>query len=330
MGCLRSALVGPGRWTSGSRAFRVISSLKQLIGLGLVLVGCATQGAEEGRVRVVATTTLVADLVRQLGGERVRVEALMGAGVDPHLYKASAGDVARLGRAQVVFYSGLHLEGRMQAVLEGLASRGRKVVAVSSGVPASELLRPDGFDAHPDPHIWGDPVLWKRAGELVVATLVEIDPRGAAEYRRRGEDFGSLLDGLLEWGRRRVHEVPEARRVLVTSHDAFRYFGRALGLEVVGVQGISTAAAAGLADVTKVVDLTRSRGLPAVFIESSVSPATMERISRDAGVQVGGELFSDALGRPGDIRESGGERYDVGTYAGMFKHNVNTVVNALR
>lgn len=289
-----------------------------------------TTNVAHGKLRVTATTTIVADLVRQVGGDRVEIEALMGAGVDPHLYKASASDVTKLSRAEVIFYSGLFLEGRMDDVLKGLARRSRKVFAVAEAVPAEKLIRPAQFQGHPDPHVWGDPELWKKAVDAVAQGLIEADPSGTDGYRARAQKLRDELDQLREWALKRVSEVPANQRVLITSHDAFNYFGIAFGFEVVGVQGISTVTEAGLADIAKVVDLVRERRLKAVFVESSVSPATIERISKDSGARIGGELFSDALGKAGDVREVGGERYDVGTYVGMLKHNVNTVVEALK
>lgn len=254
----------------------------------------------------------------------------MGPGVDPHLYKASAGDVSRLGRAEVVFYSGLFLEGRMEDVLKRLEQRGRRVISVTEGIPVEQLFRPPQFEGHPDPHVWGDPTLWKQAVERVAKGLSEVAPQSAAAFHRRAVAYQGELDRFREWGKKRVAEIPPSARVLITSHDAFNYFGRAFGFEVVGVQGISTVTEAGLADITKVSDLVKERKLKAIFVESSVSPATIERISKDSGARIGGELFSDALGAVGDVREKGGEKYDVGTYLGMLKHNMNTVVDALR
>ncbi|MCC7373660.1 MAG: zinc ABC transporter substrate-binding protein [Verrucomicrobiales bacterium] len=304
--------------------------LRGLLGCALLPWLAATGAPEKARLRVVATTTLVADLVREVGGERVEVAALMGAGVDPHLYKASAGDVARLGSARAVFYSGLFLEGKMEEVFKKLKARGVSVFAAAEAVPESERLRPANFEGHPDPHVWGDPRLWKLAAKSVADGLATLDAEGAAEYRSRAESYGARMDQIFAWGVKRAAEIPPKQRVLITSHDAFNYFGRAFGFEVVGVQGISTVTEAGLADMTKVVDLVKSRQLKAVFVESSVPPATIRRISQDTGAKVGGELFSDALGTPGEMHEAGGERYDVGTYLGMLRHNLNTVVEALR
>lgn len=308
----------PG-WAGRGRLPRLLLAL-------LALVVSALPGP--AAVRVTATTTLVADLARAVGGELVEVTALMGPGVDPHLYKPSAGDVRALQRAEVILYSGLQLEGRMTEVLESLRQRGRKVFAVAEAVPVERRLAGD-YGAY-DPHVWGDPELWALAAGAAARGLAEADPAHAARYTAAAAALAKEFRALRDWGRAQVIQIPEGRRVLVTSHDAFRYFGRAFGLEVVGVQGLSTATEAGLADVTRIADLVKRRGVKAVFVESSVPPATIERISKDSGAVIGGELFSDALGAPGELVEVAGERHDVGTYAGMLRHNLLTVVTALR
>ncbi len=303
-----------------------------LLALGFTLALAVTQKATAAApaVRAVATTTIVADLVKEIGGDRVAVQSLMGPGVDPHLYKASAGDISVLGSADIIFYTGLKLEGRMEDLLRRMGRRGRKVVAVADVIPAEKLLRKEGSEGHPDPHVWGDPQLWSMVIDPVRDGLSAVDPAGATDYARRADAYRQRMTALREWAAGRLAAIPSGQRVLVTSHDAFAYFGRAFGLEVVGVQGISTVAEAGLADITRVADQVRRRGVKAVFVESSVPPGTIQRISSDAGAKVGGELYSDALGTPGEIQEAGGERYDVGTYLGMLKHNVNTVADALR
>jgi manganese/zinc/iron transport system substrate-binding protein len=282
------------------------------------------------KLPVVTTTTMVTDLVRRVGGERTEVVGLMGPGVDPHLYKPSANDVTRVGRAQVIFYSGLMLEGRMGDLFAKMARRGKKVYAVTESVPEDQLLEPAAFEGHWDPHVWGDPVLWAACVDTVVGALIENDPAGRAGYEQRGAVLKQEYAALAAWAKARAKELPADRRVLITSHDAFNYFGRAFGLEVVGVQGISTVTEAGLADITRIVDFIKERQVKAVFIESSVSPATIERISRDSGARIGGELFSDALGEPGKMETAGGHTYDLGTYEGWVRHNINTVVDALK
>lgn len=280
-------------------------------------------------IPVTATTTMVADLVRQVGGNRVQVESLMGPGVDPHLYKATAGDVLKLQKAQVIFYGGLHLEGRMTDVFTRIARQGRKVYAVAELMPEDRLLHPEGTEGLEDPHVWFDPELWAHAVDVVIEGLTTVDAAGAEHYRTRGASTRAEILDTHAWAKERLAAIPPAKRVLVTSHDAFAYFGRAYDFRVVAIQGISTVTEAGLADVVAMIDFIKREQVPAIFVESSVPHATIERVSRDSGARVGGELFSDALGAPGDIHTANGESYDVGTWTGMFKFNVNTIAAAL-
>lgn len=284
------------------------------------------QGAAAPKVRVAATTGMVADLVKQVGGDRVEVEALMGAGVDPHLYKATASDVARLQKADVIFYSGLVLEGKMQDIFSRMARTKKFVYPVTEGVPVEQLLEPKEFEGHYDPHVWFDVTLWSKCADMVVKGLAEADPKGADEYRKRGAETQARMKALHEWAVKRAAELPKEKRILVTSHDAYNYFGRAYGFQVVGLQGVSTVTEAGMADMAKLSDFIKKNGVKAIFVESSVSHKTIERISQDAGVKIGGELFSDAMGTPGE-KENG---YDLGTYEGMIKHNLNTIVDSLK
>lgn len=288
--------------------------------------------AADGRPLVVATVTMVHDLVQEIGGERVRVEGLMGPGVDPHTYKPKITDSALLEEAAAVFYSGLHLEGKMQESLEKLAGRRDGVHAVTAGIPVDRLLEPqEEFEDHHDPHVWGDPELWKATIPVVVEGLTAIDPEGADYYERRGEEYAAQLDDLKAWALRRVAEVPEDQRLLVTSHDAFFYFGRAFGFEVRGLQGVSTVSEAGLKDRAELVDYIRARKIRTIFPESSVNPKAIAAVATEAGVAASKEeLFSDAMGVPGDVVTHHGESYDKGTYLGMVKHNVNTIVDGLK
>ena len=283
----------------------------------------------EAKLTVVATTSMITDLVRSIGGERVDVHGLMGPGVDPHLYKPTAGDVARLQKAKIVFYNGLMLEGQMGELLGRLAKT-RKVVALGEALPKDRLLNPDGSAGHPDPHIWGDAELWSLCVDAVTKELAEADPAGASIYATAANSYRTSLLETHAWARRRCETIPKEHRVLITSHDAFNYLGRAYGFEVVGVQGISTAAEAGLADVVHVIDLVKQRRVKAVFVESSVSRSTIDRISADSGARIGGELFSDAVGTRGKLHHVDGESYDEGTVIGMLKHNINTIVEALK
>jgi manganese/zinc/iron transport system substrate-binding protein len=302
--------------------------------LFLLLVGCggSDDTSENGNhpLKVVCTTTMVTDLVEAVGGDSVEVLGLMGPGVDPHLFKPTASDVTKLQGADVIFYSGLHLEGRMAELFSKLEARDKAVYAVTAGIPATALLAPPEFEGHPDPHVWGDASLWAQTVPTVVEALSEATPSHAAAFKERGEAYTAEMKALHEWAKKRVAELPKPKRILVTSHDAFNYLGRAYGFQVVGVQGISTVTEAGLADVAKVVDFIKANGVKAIFVESSVPRVTIERISQDSGAVVGGELFSDAMGAPGQIEEVAGETYDVGTYSGMLKHNINTAVEALK
>lgn len=301
------------------------AGMSRLLACLLLLVTVGFPAAQ-ARLRVVTTTSIVTDLVRQVAGDFAQVEGLMGPGVDPHLYKPTAADIVRLQRAEVIFYNGLMLEGRMTDVFTKLARSKRHVYAVTESIPETELLQPAAFEGHFDPHVWFDVQLWAKCVDTIVEGLAAADAANADAYRRQGEAVRARLATLHAWARAKAEELPAERRVLVTSHDAYNYFGRAYGFTVVGLQGISTATEAGLADVARLSDFIRSRGVKAVFVESSVSPATIERVARDSGARVGGELFSDAMGEPGQIE--GG--YNLGTYEGMIKHNLSTIVDALK
>lgn len=284
-----------------------------------VLLVSSTAAAE---VRVVATTTVVADLVRQVGGERVSVESLMADGVDPHSYRATPRDADRLLRADVIVASGLHLEGKLAQLLERL-SRRRNVVAVAEAVPEAKLL-PIGNGLF-DPHVWFDAALWSHCPAVVAEALAKLDAAGAAGYQQRAEAYAARLQRLDAEVRARLAGIPAARRVLITAHDAFRYFGRAYGLEVVGVQGTSTESEAGLADMNRLVELVVSRGIPAVFVETSVADRNVTALREGAAARgqqlsLGGRLYSDALGPAGS---------DGDTLERALLANVETIVAAL-
>jgi manganese/zinc/iron transport system substrate-binding protein len=278
----------------------------------------------EGRLNIVATTGMVADVARNVGGSRVAVVSLMGPGVDPHLYKASEGDVRRLYRADVVFYSGLHLEARMGEVLEQMSSRAR-TVPIAQVVPRERLMAPPEFAGAYDPHVWFDVAMWAMTVDTVARTLAAADPAHAAEYRTNADRYRAELEALDRYVRQQAARVPAERRVLITAHDAFNYFGRAYGFQVRGLQGISTAAEAGTADVQALARFIAERRIPAVFVESSIPRRTIEAVqeavaARGFRVEIGGSLHSDALGSPGTPE---------GTYAGMVRHNIDTLVGAL-
>jgi len=311
-------------WSPGSLARRVAFLWLMVV---TALPGFADSPRPAGGVvKVTATTTMVADMVRAVGGDRVAVQGLMGPGVDPHLYKASASDVTKLQRADVIFYSGLLLEGKLQDVFARMARTKKHVYAVTEAIAEKQLLEPESFGGHYDPHVWFEVPLWEKCVETVVKGLGDFDPTSRDYFEKRGQAVHAQMRALHEWALQKAAELPKEKRILITSHDAFNYFGRAYGFQVVGLQGISTVEEASLASMAKLADFVKKHQVKAIFVETSVSPAAIKRISEDAGVRIGGEIFSDAMGTPGQI-ESG---YDLGTYEGMIKHNLNTIVNALK
>ena len=288
-------------------------------------LGCGAPERGDQQIEVVCTTGMVADLARNIGGDRIAVVGMMGPGVDPHYYKASQGDLAKLTAANLILFNGLFLEGKLEDVFAKMARR-KQVLAVAEHLPEERLLRPPEFEGHFDPHIWFDVSLWAQTIEPVVARLSALDPDGAAVYRQNGARYRARLDSLHQWVVEQVALLPEARRVLITAHDAFGYFGRAYGVEVVGLQGISTVAEYGVNDVTRLVDLIVEREVKAIFVESSVPVRSIEAVregclERGFPVEIGGTLYSDAMGAAG----SGAD-----TYVGMVESNVNTLVGALR
>ncbi|NTU64144.1 MAG: zinc ABC transporter solute-binding protein [Chloroflexi bacterium] len=275
-------------------------------------------------INAVTTIGMIGDIVKNVGGERVKVTGLMGPGVDPHLYKASEGDVIRLGEADVVFYNGLHLEAAMSRVFERMGDR-IKTVAVTDTIDRDRLLTPDEFEGNYDPHVWFDVTMWMSATERMRDALIEMDPTHAETYRANAADYLKQLAELDDYVKTQAATLPPEKRVIITAHDAFNYFSRAYGFEVRGLQGISTASEAGTADVKGLANFIVERKIPAIFIESSVPVRNVEAVQeavRAQGwdVQIGGELFSDAMGTPGTPE---------GTYIGMVKHNIDTVVEAL-
>jgi manganese/zinc/iron transport system substrate-binding protein len=316
-------------------SFFVTSRLVALRGLGsiftvLFFAGCDS-GDSNGTLVVVSTTTHVTDMVKFVAGDRLEVIALMGPGVDPHLYKPSAGDAATLAKADLILYNGLMLEGRMADVFAKVSRRGTKTYAVTETVSEELLLEPKEFEGHWDPHVWFDPEIWSECIEVVRDALSENDPAGKAGYAERAEILKTQYLAVTHWAQSRISELPEESRYLVTSHDAFNYFGRAFGMKVLAVQGVSTATEAGLADRVAMVDFVKEHGVKAIFVESSVNPAIIKGIAKEAGVRIGGELFSDAMGQPGRLEQGpDGEQYDIGTWVGMMKHNVNAIVEGLK
>ena len=291
-----------------------------------LIAGCESRSpAEEHGVRkITCTIGMITDICRQVVGDRAEVTGIIGQGVDPHLYQATRADVALIARADLVFYNGLMLEGKMADALMKVG-RKRPVYAVTELLDKQVLLEPPEFRGHYDPHVWMDPLLWKKATEMVAETLAEIDPPNADDYRADYSRYAERLDRLHEYTRRSLATIPKERRVLVTAHDAFNYFARAYDLQVEGIQGISTESEAGIADINRLVRLLVDRDIGAVFVESSVSDKNVRALVEGAAakghdVVIGGTLFSDAMGAPGTYE---------GTYIGMIDHNVTTVTRAL-
>lgn len=306
---------------------RHITGLLGMGMLGLPAAGCRDTGAAEPSL-LVATTTMVGDLLRSLAtGLDEEVAVLMGPQVDPHLFKPGQSDVRKLRRASVVLYSGLHLEGRMAEILERMARHGRHVVAVTDGIAPERLMEAEGAI---DPHVWGDASIWAEAVQFAGDRLAAFLPAHREAIAARTAAQVTALRECHDRLRARAQEIPEAQRVLVTSHDAFQYFGRAYGFEVMSVQGIATVSEAALADMARISAAIRQRNVPAVFVESSISPATIRRISEETGAVLGGELCSDALGIPGELATiTGGRSVDRGTVAGMLEANMDIIVRAL-
>lgn len=298
-------------------------------GLAWLMAGCAGSPAPEqtdtGKLQVVSTTGMITDMVTIIGGDQVQVTGLMGPGVDPHYYKATQGDLKHLTAAQVIFFNGLFLEGKMEEIFEKM-QRTKTVVALTAEIDEAQLRKPPEFDGNWDPHIWFDVDMWRQTIPVVEQTLAEARPDAAAEFARRAAAYDAELDALHNWVVEQVAAIPVSGRVLVTAHDAFGYFGDAYGIEVLGLQGISTVAEYGVNDVRALVDIIVKRKVKAIFVESSVPERSINAVregclARGHDVVIGGTLYSDAMGEVG----SGAD-----TYVGMVRSNVNTIVAALR
>lgn len=313
-------MVGRRRWTA----------LVLLIVACLLGSGCAARTVTadrapiaERQVRVTTTTTMITDAVHRIGGDRVQVTGLMGPGVDPHLFKASARDVRLLRDADLILYGGLGLEGKMGDLLADLAAR-QPTAAVTDGIPRTALLTHAG-SPEPDPHVWFDVALWEDQARTIADRLSALDPQHADVYRVNLDSYLAELTALDAEVRERIAAIPPAQRLLVTSHDAFAYFGRRYGIEVAAIQGISTAAEATTADVERVAELLATRRVPAAFVETSVPRQTVDALlaataERGFRASIGGELYTDSAGEPGTPE---------GTYTGMVRRNAELIASAL-
>lgn len=303
--------------------------MKKLSLVALLLItlwSCSDKEASNnGKLTIVTTTGMIGDIVKNVGKDSVSVSALMGPGVDPHLYKATQGDLGRLKRAEIIFYNGLHLEGKMGEVFEKL-ERIKTVIPVARGIDSTFLLDDPIYKNAFDPHIWFDISLWASTIGEVTATLIKSDPESAKYYEENARTYTEELLSLHEWVITEIQKIPENNRIMITAHDAFNYFGRAYDIEVRGLQGISTLSEFGLKDRVDLVNFIVERKIKAVFVETSVSEKNINAIvegCRQKGhdVMIGGSLFSDAMGAEGTAE---------GNYIGMVKANVNTIVEALK
>lgn len=290
-----------------------------------VFISCESQGVEDDTLSVVATTTMLADLARVIGGDIITVEALMGPGIDPHLYNASAGDVDKMSKADLVVYNGLHLEGKMGEIFEQLEGGDKIIVRISKGILEDELVTDEATGAH-DPHIWFNVKLWEKSAENLYQGLVQLSPENEATFKKNYDNYKEELNALHDYVNEQVALVPEQSRILVTAHDAFAYFGDAYGFQVLGLQGISTESEAGTSDVTELANFIVKHNIKAIFVESSVPKKNIEALQEAVAaqgfqVEIGGELFSDSLGSKGT---------DAETYIGTVKSNIDTIVGALK
>ncbi len=305
--------------------------------IAVLLSGGCTEDADGGAsgppqsypYRAVATVGMVADVVRAVAADKAEVIQIMGSGIDPHTYTPTTADVKQLHRADIVFYNGLLLEGKLAETLQRLGEAGREVHAVGEAIDPAYLLHPDGNTAHADPHIWMDVRGWMQVTEAVAAALAAYDPQNAELYQQNAAAYLERLRQLDEYARTCIASIPTPapghKPVLITAHDAFSYFGRAYGIDVYGIQGISTESEAGLQDIQALIDLIVQRQVQAVFVETSVADKYVQSLvdgaaARGRSIRIGGALFSDAMGAPGTYE---------GTYIGMIDHNVTTITRAL-
>ncbi|PLS17974.1 manganese transporter [Bacillus sp. M6-12] len=307
---------------------KIKATVLMFAAIGLVLAGCSGTKAnkdDDGKIKVTVTIGMIADIVKNVGGEHVEAVGLMKSGVDPHLYKASQGDIKKLDEADMIFYNGLHLEGKMVDIFEKMEAE-KPTIAVTKDIPESELRGwGDDANAH-DPHVWFNVRHWISATKTVRDELANFDPDNKQEYQQNANEYIKKLEELDEYAREQIATIPEEARVLVTAHDAFGYFGDAYDIKVMGLQGISTASEYGSKDVSSLRDYLVENKVKAVFVESSVPKKAIEAVIEGAkekghDVKIGGELFSDAMGEEGTVE---------GTYIGMVRHNVDTIVQSLK
>ena len=298
-----------------------------LLGLSMgilgMLSGCAATG--DGRIQVLSTTGMIHDLVVNIAGDKVQATALMGPGIDPHLYKASQGDIALMSKADLIFYNGLHLEAKLGDVFEKM-DKSKPCIPVTRQIPEERLNSPDEFAGYHDPHVWFDVSLWIYAAKEVAQGLAQLDSANKDLYFKNAQTYIKTLEELDQWVKASIESIPPDRRYLVTAHDAFGYFGRAYGMTVRGIQGISTVSEAGTKDIQELSDWIIQKQIPSIFVESSVPIRNIQAlqhavIAKGVELQIGESLFTDAMGDAGTKE---------GTYVGMIQHNVNSIVEGLK
>ncbi len=304
-------------------------SFSLIIIVFFIISGCKKSGRKnrdfsKNKINVVTTIGMIHDLVENIAQNRVNLSGLMGPGIDPHLYKATEGDVNTLTKADVIFYNGLHLESKMGEIFKKM-KRNKITVAVSEQIDSRFYIKSKEFQGNPDPHIWFNVELWIKAANAVKETFVKIDPAHKDFYSQNAKNYNKQLIDLHKYVKKQAELIPQDNKVIITAHDAFNYFGQAYGFKVIGIQGISTATEAGIADIKEIASFIVKNKIPAIFIETSVSPKTMKALqeavsAQNYNVKIGGQLFSDAMGPKGS---------NTGNYIGMVKHNINTIKNSL-
>ena len=300
------------------------------VGICLVMVmsiglfACSNEEGENGKIKVTSTIGMIGDVVANIGGEYVESTSLMKPGIDPHLYKATQGDINKLDEADIIFYNGLHLEGKMEDIFEKMTKE-KPTVPVTKNVSTSVLLEGDDGSQF-DPHLWFNVQYWISAAEVIRDELIALDEENKAYYENNADEYITKMKELDAYAKEQMASIPEENRILVTAHDAFGYFGEAYGIKVMGLQGISTESEVGSKDVSELRDFLVENKIKAVFVESSVPKKTIEAVIEGAKsmgheVKIGGELYSDAMGDEGTKE---------GTYLGMVRHNVDTIVSNLK
>jgi manganese/zinc/iron transport system substrate-binding protein len=292
----------------------------------IISISCQQKAKKNKKLQVVTTTTMITDLVKNIGGDKIDIQGLMGAGVDPHLYKASEGDVSKFFNADVIVYNGLHLEGKLEDVFEKMRQQNKQTIAASDALDTATLIGSEYFASNYDPHIWFSITNWEIITQYITDKLCELDAENAATYKLNGVNYLNTLASLKTEITAQVNSLPIEKRILVTAHDAFNYFGKEFQFNVVGLQGLSTATEAGVQDVRRLASFIEEKNVKAIFVESSVPKRTVEALqeavrAKGKEVVIGGTLYSDALGSKGTAEA---------TYVGMYKHNVKIIVSSLK